>query len=91
MTDAAPATRSTAATSGAEIDSLRADVAEVLGVSPDELADHDDLVDAGLDSVRLLALVNRWQGAGASFLALAETPTLSAWSLLLRSGAAGAP
>ncbi|NHC14129.1 phosphopantetheine-binding protein [Motilibacter deserti] len=66
-------------------DALRADVADILGVSPAEIGDDDDLVDAGLDSVRLLALLNRWQVAGTSvsFLDLAERPTVAAWAGLL--------
>ncbi|NHC45391.1 phosphopantetheine-binding protein [Motilibacter aurantiacus] len=75
----------TAAPRPAHLESLRAEVAGILGVSPAEIGDDDDLIDAGLDSVRLLSLVNRWQGAGTtvSFLDLAERPTVAAWAGLL--------
>jgi bifunctional isochorismate lyase / aryl carrier protein len=76
-----------------DLESLRSDVAGILETAPAEIGDEDNLVDHGLDSVRLLALVNRWQGAGAqvSFLDLAEEPSLSAWSRLLsaQAGTAG--
>lgn len=57
---------------------VRADVTELLGHDVD---DHDDLFDEGLDSVRLMALVERWRGAGsdAGFLDLVQQPTLTAW------------
>ncbi|HEY0636677.1 MAG TPA: phosphopantetheine-binding protein [Pseudonocardiaceae bacterium] len=62
-------------------DAVRAAVAELLYLEPQELAADDNLFEAGLDSVRLLTLVERWRGAGAdvSFIDLAEQPTLAAW------------
>jgi len=57
---------------------VRADVTALLGHEVDE---HDDLFDEGLDSVRLMALVERWRAAGSSagFLDLVQEPTLAAW------------
>ncbi|GAA2689211.1 MULTISPECIES: phosphopantetheine-binding protein [Actinosynnema] len=67
------------------LDSVRADVAEHLFLEPGEVDDDADLVEAGLDSVRLLDLATRWRGLGAEvgFADLAERPTLSAWWGLL--------
>jgi bifunctional isochorismate lyase/aryl carrier protein len=64
---------------------LRADIADVLGEPVDDLADDDDLFDYGVDSIRLMTLVERWRAAGAeaSFVTLAERPTVAAWSELL--------
>ncbi|WP_131732593.1 non-ribosomal peptide synthetase [Actinomadura formosensis] len=64
---------------------LRRDVAELLYLSPDELAEDQDLFAMGLDSVRLLALVERWRehGVDVSLIDLAERPTLAAWSRLI--------
>jgi len=64
------------------IDQLRTEVAEVLG---EPVADDDDLLDAGLDSIRLMALVERLRAAGheVSFVELAEQPTVAAWAALL--------
>lgn len=68
------------------LDAVRADVAELLYLGPEELSDNENLFDAGLDSVRLLGLVERWRDHGATigFADLAEQPTLTAWWTLLR-------
>jgi aryl carrier-like protein len=59
-----------------------ADVAGALGVLPSELSEVDDLFDAGLDSIRLMALIEKWRAAGsvgADFPTLAAEPMLNAW------------
>ncbi|GAA4982868.1 phosphopantetheine-binding protein [Kineococcus glutinatus] len=60
---------------------LRTDVAELLATAPSEIGDDDDLLDHGLDSVRLMMLVERWRAAGVEtdFAGLAEEPTLGGW------------
>jgi len=57
---------------------VRSDVTDLLGHDVD---DHDDLFDEGLDSMRLMSLVERWRTAGseAGFLDLVQRPTLAAW------------
>lgn len=67
------------------LDRVRADVAELLYQEPEEVADTDDLLGSGLDSIRILTLVERWRDAGAriSFVELAESPTVAAWWALL--------
>ncbi len=70
---------------------VRADVAELLGCDPAAIAPDDDLVDLGLDSVRIMTLVERWRAAGASTLEfpdLAEQPELGHWTALLTGAAA---
>ncbi|NMO90454.1 phosphopantetheine-binding protein [Actinomycetospora sp. TBRC 11914] len=66
---------------------IRADVAEALGEPPEDLDEADDLLDRGLDSIRLMSLVERWRAEGAEvgFIDLADTPTLEAWTRLLGS------
>jgi bifunctional isochorismate lyase/aryl carrier protein len=73
----------------ATLDGLRADVAEILGIDPGELEPGDNLIDAGLDSIRVMMLIERWRAAGAEigFAELAEVPTLAGWHALL--GTAG--
>lgn len=68
------------------LDIVRADIAELLYLEPDELVDEEDLFLAGLDSVRLHGLIERWRGRGAAvgFADLAEKPTLTAWWALLQ-------
>lgn len=59
-------------------DELRAYVAELLGHTP---GDDDDLLEGGLDSIRLMAVADRLQ---VDFTDLAERPTLRAWGELIR-------
>ncbi|MBB4909489.1 phosphopantetheine-binding protein [Actinophytocola algeriensis] len=64
---------------------VRADVAALLYVNADEIDEGDNLFDSGLDSIRLLTLLEKWREAGVvvSFVELAEQPTLADWSRLL--------
>lgn len=65
---------------------LTAQVARSLQIAETELGADDNLLDCGLDSVRIMSLVESWRAAGhdVTFVQLAQTPTLRAWSLLLR-------
>lgn len=69
------------------LDRIRSDVAEVLFVSPAEVADDQHLIDQGMDSIRLMTLVERWRADGAeiNFIDLADQPTVAQWWELLRS------
>lgn len=60
---------------------MRADVAEMLGEAPGAVADDDNLIDLGLDSMRVLGLVLGWGNTGIplEFGHLAEHATLGAW------------
>ncbi|MGW0435668.1 phosphopantetheine-binding protein [Micromonospora sp. NPDC003197] len=71
------------------IETLRAQVIEVLG---EPVGDDDNLLDAGLDSIRLMTLVERWRADGreVSFLDLAEDPTIAGWATLLADADADA-
>lgn len=55
--------------------------------SPRSLGLDDSLLDSGLDSVRLMMLVDRLQqgGADVGFADLAERPTLRGWVELLEA------
>ncbi|GAA3001375.1 hypothetical protein GCM10020229_12020 [Kitasatospora albolonga] len=75
---------------GLDLESLRADLAEVLGEEPEAIGDEDDLRDLGLDSIRLMSLVETWRTRGATlgFADLVElsptpTPTLAGWAAAL--------
>lgn len=67
------------------LDDMRRDVAELLGVDPAEIGDDDNLLDHGLDSMRLMQLASTWRTAGSplDFSVLAEHPQLSYWQTLL--------
>ncbi|MBR0680455.1 phosphopantetheine-binding protein [Roseomonas eburnea] len=60
---------------------MRADLARLLRMAPEELEDDDDLIDLGLDSMRAMALLTRWseQGVELDLAAVAEKVTLGAW------------
>ncbi|MFI0408060.1 phosphopantetheine-binding protein [Actinomadura sp. 3N508] len=66
-------------------DRVRADVAEVLNLDPREVGDDVQLLDQGLDSIRLMTLVERWraEGADVDLIDLAEQPTVTQWVALL--------
>lgn len=68
------------------LEQLRADVADVLGEDPEDIPVDENLADHGLDSVRLMALRERWRqehGVEVAFADLAEKPALEAWVALL--------
>lgn len=76
----------TGSSTGSTIDrTVREEVAELLGVSPDEVDPNADLIASGLDSIRMMSLSGRWrkQGIDINFAALAENPTVAAWSALV--------
>ena len=58
------------------------DIAELLDVPPEELTEDTNLLDAGLDSIRLMSLVEKWRTAGspgADFVNLASEPVVGVW------------
>ncbi len=63
-----------------------AQIAAMLRMSVEELEAFDGPIEAGLDSVRLLVLAERWQAAGVpiSFLELAQNNSFSAWWMLIQ-------
>ncbi|MFI6348281.1 phosphopantetheine-binding protein [Streptomyces sp. NPDC050560] len=68
------------------LDQIRRDVADSLGEDPRDIPVDENLVDYGLDSVRIMALLERWRrdhGVAAAFVDLAERPALDAWAPLL--------
>lgn len=67
-------------------ESLRDQVAGLLQEQSSNIADTDDLITLwGLDSIRIMNLVERWRFSGAqvTFVELAERPTLADWWRLL--------
>lgn len=65
--------------------SVREEVAELLGVSATDLDPQADLIASGLDSIRMMSLSGRWrrQGIDVGFAALAANPTVAAWTELV--------
>ena len=60
---------------------MRADVAEMLGEAPEDISTEENLMDLGLDSMRVLGLVLAWGNTGLplEFAQLAEHTTLRQW------------
>lgn len=63
------------------LEQLRADVARMIGEPPEEIALDDNLLDWGLDSMRLLSLLIDWNEAGLKLdiSELSEHTTLNGW------------
>lgn len=83
-------TRRTAGESGSRsltLEDVREQVARVLILDPTELNDDEDLINRGLDSIRIMKLVEQFRRAGAevTFVELAERPTIADWWRLLAS------
>ncbi len=72
----------------ARSEDIRAEVAELLGVDVAAVQPGDNLISQGLDSIRIMTLAGRWrrQGIAIDFAALAETPTIEAWTRLTSAG-----
>ena len=68
------------------LERVRDDIARVLQTDVEDIADTDNLIDHGLDSIRLMSLVQQWQADGApvAFYQLAEYPEINHWLRLLR-------
>ncbi|MEK5040042.1 isochorismatase family protein [Sporosarcina sp. FSL K6-3457] len=62
--------------------SIREDVAMLIQVHPLDIGEQDNLINIwGLDSVRIMTLVERWRRSGVeiTFVELAEHPSLAHW------------
>ncbi|OBI52294.1 non-ribosomal peptide synthetase [Mycobacterium sp. E787] len=64
---------------------IRAEVAQLLGVSADAIDPGGNLIGQGLDSIRMMTLAGRWRrgGVAVDFATLAAAPTIEAWSELV--------
>ncbi|MGR3279179.1 isochorismatase family protein [Acaryochloris marina NIES-2412] len=66
-------------------EALRQELGELLQQSPQSFGIDEDLLDWGLDSLRLMSLVETWRskGANVSFADLVKRPTIAAWTQVL--------
>ncbi|GAA4972214.1 phosphopantetheine-binding protein [Actinoplanes utahensis] len=64
---------------------LHEQIAQVIDEPADSFGPDDDLMDVGLDSIRLMILVERWRSGGMhlGFVELAEQPTVNGWWALM--------
>jgi bifunctional isochorismate lyase/aryl carrier protein len=63
------------------LDRMRQDIADILHEDPADIGDDDNLIELGLDSMRMMTLSSRWNEAGVylEFSELASTATLNHW------------
>lgn len=73
----------------ATIEKLRADIAEIIGLPVGEVGDEDNLMDLGLDSIRVMTLALKWEQEGLrlDFATLAEEMTLAVWARAVTAAA----
>ncbi|MCM3782688.1 isochorismatase family protein [Neobacillus mesonae] len=69
---------------------LRGRIADIMGIDPSELNEEEDLTLLGLDSIRIMALVEEWRSSGLeiTFVDLLDKPTIAEWSDMLTALAA---
>ena len=69
----------------ATVEELRALIAEKLEIDPGEIADDDDLIEWGLNSVITMGLAGQWRRAGVEIdaKALVKDVTVNGWWALL--------
>ncbi|MDF0529313.1 amino acid adenylation domain-containing protein [Tsukamurella sp. 8F] len=74
------------------LDEVRAEVAALLATEAGAIDPEADLIELGLDSIRMMAVAGGWRSRGATvnFAQLAETPTVAAWARLLAESDQGA-
>ena len=67
------------------LERMRADIAVVLHEAPEAILDHDNLMDLGVDSLRVLNLSLQWsETVPLEFSELAEHVTLAEWWNIIR-------
>lgn len=66
---------------------VRQQVANLLDEASADINDEEDLTELGIDSIRMMSLVEKWRSMGAdiTFMKLAKRPTISGWWSLLTS------
>ncbi|WP_423378966.1 isochorismatase family protein [Burkholderia sp. LMG 32019] len=89
LVGAAPEAEAAAGDTTPTLAMITAQVARSLRMPAADLREHDNLIDCGLDSIRMMTLVEAWraQGYDVTFVQLAEQPTLDAWTRVLRHAA----
>ncbi|MFE9680391.1 phosphopantetheine-binding protein [Streptomyces sp. NPDC002701] len=74
------------------LDGFRADLAEFLYQPPEEIDLDENPLSAGLDSLRIVTLIERWRETGVDvhFVELAECTSFAQWWRLLSARRQGA-
>ncbi|SCX02838.1 mycobactin phenyloxazoline synthetase [Mycolicibacterium fluoranthenivorans] len=79
---------SVAVNASARSETIRQEVADLLGITAGDIDPDLDLVSQGLDSIRMMSLAGRWRkkGLDIDFASLAAEPSVRAWAELLGGG-----
>lgn len=66
---------------------VRQQVAKLVDEEPSDIDDNENLIEKGLDSIRIMSLVEKWRSIGVdvTFMKLVKKPTISDWWSLLSS------
>lgn len=69
------------------LEAMKKDIANILNMPTSEIESHDNLIFHGLDSLRLMKLVEGWraQGVDVLFEDLAEVTTVAEWFEIIQS------
>lgn len=64
---------------------MKRDIAKILSLDVNDIEDDEDLMDLGMDSIRMMELIEIWRkkGANVNFTDLASTSVLSDWSKVI--------
>jgi yersiniabactin nonribosomal peptide synthetase len=78
---------------GLTSETMRRDVARLLDLDPAVIAEDDDLIGHGLDSIGMMRLAGRWRryGIELKFAEMIREPTLARWSQLVGEQLLAAP
>lgn len=74
------------------LERMRADIAHIIHEDPEEIGLDDNLMDLGLDSMRVLNLLVSWNESGIAldFSEIAEHTTLRGWWSVVEKKQTGA-
>ncbi|SKO55008.1 Putative phenyloxazoline synthase MbtB [Mycobacteroides abscessus subsp. bolletii] len=74
-------------------DEIKLMVADLIGLTAQDISDGDDLITLGLDSIRMMTLAGGWRkrGSRVTFAQLAAEPSVDSWYALLRADDEVAP
>ncbi|MGC5256000.1 amino acid adenylation domain-containing protein [Gordonia sp. DT218] len=64
-------------------------IAEALDIAPEDIRSDTDLIELGLDSIRMMKIAGRWRKRGhrLNFAQLAAEPTVDSWAAMLAATA----
>lgn len=76
-----------------EYQDTKVQIGKILKLDPEKIRDQDNLIELGINSLKIMRLVNDWRkrGAKVTFAELISQPTFQQWWNLLAAGARTVP